>query len=299
MNTIAPLLISTCIALAPQALAHTTIPLEVQQHAALGAEPAHRVHTIRVGILGYSPVSYITNNRAEPGSPAYAAEHEGITYFFTNDRQRQAFIKNPDRFIPAYGGNCAFGCSVDSIFIPDPTNFLVIDGKTHLFLKNDEVNAKQLWLDADKNEVRKKANSYWSESSSSKAYTGGRNVPSNGIGLEGYSPVSYFTTGKPELGDPRFAATHNGVTYHLTSQNQLDQFNSNPSKYEPQCGGWCAFGMSVEDKFPVDPTKFRIIDDKLYLYLNNDDINAHELWGKGNKRELVENAQQHWEKVGN
>ena len=34
----------------------------------------------------------------------------------------------------------------------------------------------------------------------------------------------------------------------------------------PQCGGWCAFGMSIEDKFPVDPTKIRIVDGKLYLF---------------------------------
>ncbi|GAB5497595.1 MAG: hypothetical protein Phyf2KO_26750 [Phycisphaerales bacterium] len=298
MNFVAPILISTCIALTPQApaLAHNDAPAKaIDSH---GAEPAHPVHTIRVGIFGYSPVSYITNNRAEPGSPAFAAEHNGITYFFTNKRQQQAFTDNPERYIPAYGGNCAFGCSVDSIFVPDPTSFIVIDGKTHLFLKNDEVDARQLWRDANKQEVRRKANSFWASQPESKAYTGGRNVPSSGIGLEGYSPVSYFTKGKPELGDPRFAATHNGVTYHLTSQKQLEQFNSNPNKYEPQCGGWCAFGMTVEDKFPVDPTKFRVIDDKLYLYLNNNDINAHELWGEGNDRELVNKAQNHWDKVG-
>lgn len=298
MNFVTPLLISTCIALTPNAAAPSSHDAHAVTRITQNAEPTHRMHTIRVGIFGYSPVSYITNNRAEPGSPAFAAEHEGVTYFFTNERQKQAFIKNPERFIPAFGGNCAFGCSVDSIFTPDPTSFLVIDGRTHLFLKNDEVNAKQLWLDADKKEVSKKANAYWSSKSTSKAYTGGRNVPSSGVGLEGYSPVSYFTKGKPEQGDPRYAATHNGVTYHLTSQRQLDLFNKNPDKYEPQCGGWCAFGMTVEDKFPVDPTKFRVIDDKLYLYLNNDDINAHELWGEGNDSELIQKANKHWDKVG-
>lgn len=261
------------------------------------AEPEHAAYTIRVGLQGYSPVSYLQNNRAEPGSPRFAAEHDGVTYFFTSEAQRSAFLASPARYLPAYGGNCAFGCSVGSTFVPDPTSFAVIDGRTHLFLKNSEVDAKKLWSDSDARELRAKADEYWNAQSASRAYINGRNVPASGIALEGYSPVSYFTKGRPEKGDPRFSVTHNGATYHLTSQAQVDAFKANPDRYEPQCGGWCAFGMSVEDKFPVDPTQFRIVDGKLYLFLNNEQINASELWDKGDKRELVGKADAHWHKV--
>ncbi len=262
-----------------------------------GAEPGHATLTIPVGLAGYSPVSYLANSRAEPGSPRYSAEHEGVTYFLTSEKQREAFLANPERFLPAYGGNCAFGCSVDSTFVPDPTSFVVIDGRTHLFLKNSEVDAKKLWLEADQNEVRAKADSYWNSRNKSLAYHNGRNVPASGVALEGYSPVSYFTKGKAEKGDGRYSTQHNGVTYHLTSAEQVEMFKKNPLRYEPQCGGWCAFGMSVEDKFPVDPTQFEIIDDKLYLFLNNDSVDAHELWRKGDRRELTNKALSHWKKV--
>lgn len=43
------------------------------------------------------------------------------------------------------------------------------------------------------------------------------------IGIEGYSPVSYFESG-PEMGKPEFAHTHAGTTYYLTSQQQLNKF---------------------------------------------------------------------------
>lgn len=254
-------------------------------------------YTLTLGMSGYSPVSYIEHNRAEPGSPRYAAEHNGVTYFFINDTQRRSFQRNPSRFLPAYGGYCAFGCSVESKFVPDPTSFKIIDGQTHLFLKNANVDAKELWSESDPAEVRVKANSFWAAQSKSRAYINGRNVPANGVGLDGYSPVSYFTAGEPQKGDPSFAVEHNGVTYHLTSAEQVAMFKKNPDRFEPQCGGWCAFGMTVEDKFPVDPTKYRVIEDRLYLFLNNDQINAYDLWGQGKQQELLGKAQDHWKKV--
>ena len=276
-------------------LARPTAPITSAAQAGHAADP--QAYTMTLWLSGYSPVSYLDKNKAEPGSPRYAAEHDGITYFFTSDSQRLTFEQSPERYLPAYGGYCAFGCSVDAKFIPDPTSFRIIDGRTHLFLKNADVDAKRLWDEASPADVRAKAERFWASQNGSKAYIHGRNVPASGIGLDGYSPVSYFTVGRPEKGDPRFAVEHNGVTYYLTSQDQVELFKKTPDRFEPRCGGWCAFGMTVEDKFPVDPTKYRIIDGGLYLFLNNEQIDAFELWGAGDQRELVKKAQTHWKKV--
>lgn len=254
-------------------------------------------YTIALGLSGYSPVSYLDNNRAEPGSPRFAAEYQGVTYFLASEAQRRAFLAAPERYLPAYGGYCAFGCSVNTKLIPDPTSFRVINGRTHLFLKNAEVDALALWNEAAPAEAQAKADRFWMSQARSRAYINGRNVPASGIALEGYSPVSYFTAGRPELGDPRFSVEYNGVIYHLTSAEQLALFNANPAKYEPQCGGWCAFGMSVQDKFPVDPTSFRIVDGKLFLFLNNEQVQAANLWDKGDSESLISRAQAHWKKV--
>ncbi|MCA9288325.1 MAG: hypothetical protein KDA05_07065 [Phycisphaerales bacterium] len=299
MNRIIPAVMATSLLVAPVALSLADGHHLPQPSRSPGAAdtPAVPPFTVNLGLSGYSPVSYIQNNRAEPGSPRFAAEHAGVTYFFTSDAQQRAFEANPDRYLPAYGGYCAFGCSVDSLFTPDPTNFIVIAGRTHLFLRNSDLDARALWLEAKPDEVRAQANAFWTEHSRSRAYTGGRNVPASGIALEGYSPVSYFTAGRAERGDARFAVEYNGVTYHLTSAEQVEMFKANPNRYEPQCGGWCAFGMSVEDKFPVDPTQFQIVDDRLYLFLNNDQINAAELWAQGDKADLVRRAQAHWGRV--
>ena len=55
--------------------------------------------------------------------------------------------------------------------------------------------------------------------------------------------------------------------------------------------------MSVSDKFPVDPTQFRIVNGRLMVFLNNRNVNAAELWDDGDERELLKKAEAHWAKV--
>ncbi len=39
------------------------------------------------------------------------------------------------------------------------------------------------------------------------------NVDENGLALQGYDPVAYFTDGKPVKGSPQFTASYQGATY--------------------------------------------------------------------------------------
>jgi hypothetical protein len=43
---------------------------------------------------------------------------------------------------------------------------------------------------------------------------------------------------------------------------------TNPEKYVPAYGGYCAFGISVGKKFIGDPEVWRIVDGRLYLNLD-------------------------------
>ncbi len=131
----------------------------------------------------------------------------------------------------------------------------------------------------------------------SRAYLHSFNLPSSGVALEGYCPVAYFAVNKPVRGKPEYASTHNGVTYHLVSADAKRAFDADPEKYIPAFGGWCAFGMAVQDKFPVDPRNFKITDDKLMLFLKNRNVDALELWNNGDEKELMAKADTHWKKV--
>lgn len=130
----------------------------------------------------------------------------------------------------------------------------------------------------------------------SRAYLHSHNLGADGIAIDGHSPVSYFD-GKVERGSPHFAVEHDGVTYWLADADQVARWRREPERYVPAFGGWCAFGMSVSDKFPIDPHDYRIVRGRLLLFLRNAGIDAGELWGRGDEQQLLDRAEAHWQKV--
>src|SRR4051812_47068419 len=85
------------------------------------------------------------------------------------------------------------------------------------------------------------------------------------LALEGYDPVCYFE-GKPEEGNEDIKYLYKEITYYFISKANLDKFKTNPGKYEPAYGGWCAYAMGqTGEKVKVDPETFKILNGKLYL----------------------------------
>ena len=121
----------------------------------------------------------------------------------------------------------------------------------------------------------------------------------NKIAIQGYDPVAYFNQKKAVKGKPAIATTYEGVIYNFSSQVNKDLFLKNPSSFEPQYGGWCAYAMgSSSDKVEINPTTFKIINGKLYLFYNAFFNNTLKSWNK-NEENLKKNAESNWAKVLN
>lgn len=123
------------------------------------------------------------------------------------------------------------------------------------------------------------------------------NLPTDRVAIQGFSPVSYFTAGEPERGSPDHAVTYRGITYYLTSAEQVKLFNASPWKYEPAFGGWCAYGAAIEKKFPIDPASFKIVDGRLFLFLKNEKVDALPLWNKEDEKLWTQRADAWWKKI--
>jgi YHS domain-containing protein len=108
--------------------------------------------------------------------------------------------------------------------------------------------------------------------------------------IRGYDPVSYFTDSVPTKGSAEFVADYKGAKWHFASSKNLALFNSNPEKYTPQFGGYCAFGMSRGYKAETQPDAWTIVDDKLYLNYN---VKVREEWNK-KQAELISKAAANW-----
>ncbi len=119
------------------------------------------------------------------------------------------------------------------------------------------------------------------------------NVDESRLAIKGYDPVAYFTEAKPVQGSSQFTAEHLGATYYFSSAQHQSLFDGNPNKYAPQYGGYCAFGVSKEYKFDIDPEAWAVVDDKLYLNLNK---KVQARWVP-NKDELIVDADSIWTQI--
>lgn len=121
----------------------------------------YNVDDSKIALQGYSPVSYIELGIAQKGIKQHKSTYEDVNYYFTSAEQKKMFDNNPKKYLPAYGGYCAFGIAVGAKFRIDPNKFIVKNGKCYLFLYNIEVDAQQLWVDGNHNELVAKANKNW------------------------------------------------------------------------------------------------------------------------------------------
>lgn len=88
---------------------------------------------------------------------------------------------------------------------------------------------------------------------------------SGGLALKGYDPVAYFNEGKATDGSNQLTHDWNGARWHFSSAANRDSFATEPLKYAPQYGGYCAWAVGHGYTAKGDPEAWRIVDGKLYL----------------------------------
>lgn len=119
----------------------------------------------------------------------------------------------------------------------------------------------------------------------------------NKVAIQGYDPVAYFTQKKAVKGKSALSSTYEGVIYYFSSQANAAVFAKSPASYEPQYGGWCAFAMgSSAEKVEIDPSTFKILDGKLYLFYNAYFNNTLKSWNK-DEVNLKKKADANWKKL--
>ena len=94
-------------------------------------------------VWGYDVVSYHTNKRPVRGSGPFAVEHKGATYLFASPEHKKLFSADPDKYVPAYNGYCAFGVAKGKKFAGDPEVWRIVDGTLYL---NLDTKIQDLWL---------------------------------------------------------------------------------------------------------------------------------------------------------
>jgi YHS domain-containing protein len=92
------------------------------------------------------------------------------------------------------------------------------------------------------------------------------NAQGEPVMLLGHDPVAYFTEGRPVRGQPQWKVALPQRTYYFASAAHRAQFLAEPTRYEPQYGGFCASGAAYALKLGSDPTAWQIEDGRLFIF---------------------------------
>lgn len=93
-------------------------------------------------LLGYCPVSLVSENRLVAGRDEFKIKHEGSVYKFADQASLDAFRRNPDRFLPVNHGDCPVRrLDQSELVVGDPRWGVLYQG--HLYLCASETEQLQ------------------------------------------------------------------------------------------------------------------------------------------------------------
>lgn len=85
---------------------------------------------------GYDAVAYFTDGAPVRGNKDHAHQWRGARWLFASAEHRDAFIADPERYAPQYGGYCAWAVAQGYTASGDPEVWAIVDGK--LYVNYDE-----------------------------------------------------------------------------------------------------------------------------------------------------------------
>jgi hypothetical protein len=110
---------------------------------------------------GYDVVSYF-NNKAEKGDEKFSTTFDTVKFKFSTKENLDLFKENPKKYVPQYGGYCAYaiGKTGEKVKI-NPETFEIRDGKLYLFYNSWGTNTLELWQEEGAEKLQKQADKNW------------------------------------------------------------------------------------------------------------------------------------------
>ena len=120
-------------------------------------------YNIKKGFVanGFDVVAYF-NNETNEGYKIFTTEFDGVIFKFSSQKNLDAFKISPHKYIPQYGGYCAYAIAEKGEKISiNPETFEIRDGKLYLFYNAWGTNTLELWLKNNVKGLQEKADKNW------------------------------------------------------------------------------------------------------------------------------------------
>jgi len=116
----------------------------------------------------------------------------------------------------------------------------------------------------------------------------------DGVAIQGYDTVAYFTEGRATQGKPEFEYVWGEARWWFATAEHRDLFARDPERYAPRFGGYCTGGLSLGYKMVADPENWYIVDGALHL--------QHSKEGRekavADPEPVIAKAEETWRRVG-
>lgn len=108
----------------------------------------HYVDDSGFAVSGHDVVAYFDMEQAPvgtrqpaavPGLASITAEHDGATFAFASQENRERFLADPEAFVPRYDGHCAYGVAQGGKVPGNPDLWRIVDGGLYLNITRNVV----------------------------------------------------------------------------------------------------------------------------------------------------------------
>jgi YHS domain-containing protein len=124
----------------------------------LAQELSGKVFSTKNGAIdGYDVVAYFIDAELTKGDKQFALKWNDATWYFATDQHQNLFKANPEKYVPQFGGFCAYGVSKGYKVKADPQAWYIQDGRLYL---NYDLDVQRTWL-KDKPTYINKATNNW------------------------------------------------------------------------------------------------------------------------------------------
>lgn len=110
---------------------------------------------------GYDVVAYFSHKAIE-GKKSFVTNYGGVSYKFSSATNLASFKKTPTKYLPQYGGWCAYAMAKKGEKVDvDPSTFEIRNGKLYLFYNSFFTNTKESWLEEKPTSLVQLADQHW------------------------------------------------------------------------------------------------------------------------------------------
>lgn len=120
---------TTCAALA---LATLALPVSLTPAAFAEKAPVYTGLFSNLAIDGHDPVAYFTEGKPVKGSKDFSTEYQGAEFRFASQANLDAFLADPQKYAPQYGGYCAWAAAQNKTAPGKAEYWAIVDDKLYL-----------------------------------------------------------------------------------------------------------------------------------------------------------------------